>query len=78
MFYIRKPTKPNTISILREATTVELHNYKNRFSIVPPAEEPEQEVNSECGCAHHNHCFDEMSFININCDLDLDNLGAKD
>jgi hypothetical protein len=76
MFYIRKPTKTTTVSIIREATATELHNYKNRFIVKPPIDEPEQEVapGCNCGCSHKH---DELLFVNINCDLDLAGLGSE-
>jgi hypothetical protein len=79
VFYIRKPIKAAVISVLREATSTELYNYKNRFVIVPPVDDPvpSPEIKPGCACGHPSNCFDEMSFININCDLDLDILGAK-
>ena len=75
MFYIRKPTREK-ISLLREATTVELHNYKNRFILQPPSSEPEQEtdINCNCGC---NAGFAGMQFININCDLELNDFATE-
>ena len=76
MFYIRKPEEVEPISLIRKASPVELHNYKNRFVVKPPIEDPEQENNTgcNCGCTHNP---DELLFININCDLDLDSLGSK-
>jgi hypothetical protein len=76
MFYVRKPTKIEPVSIIRTATPIELHNYKNRFIVKPPDEEPEQEVTPGCGCgcSHHDHGPDELLFVNINCDLDPDGL----
>lgn len=73
MFYIRKPAKTEPISIIRKATTVELHNYKNRFIAQPPIEEPEQVVTPDCDCGC-SHKPDELLFVNINCDLDLNEL----
>ncbi len=77
MFYIRKPEKVEPISLIRKASSTELHNYKNRFIIKPPIEDQEQENNTgcNCGCTHNP---DELLFININCDLDLDSLVSKE
>jgi hypothetical protein len=77
VFYIRKLTKVEPVCLIRKATPVELHNYKNRFIVKPPIAEPDQETSSgcECGCRHN---IDELLFVNINCDLDLDNLSTKE
>ena len=73
MFYVRKLTKEEPVSIIRTATPIELHNYKNRFIVQPPVIEPEQDTSTgcDCGCDHKS---DELLFININCDLDLNEL----
>ena len=71
MFYIRKPSTEK-VNLLRVATAAELHNYKNRFVIQPPTTEPEQEPDTSCNRdCNGDHSFDEMLFININCDLGL-------
>lgn len=80
MFYVRKPTKIEPVSLVREATPVELHNYKNRFIVQQPTVDvPDQEVNSGCECnCNCQHNLDELLFVNINCDLDLDNIGSNE
>jgi hypothetical protein len=79
MFYVRKPIKADPMPLIRTATPLELYNYKNRFIVKPPIDNPEQEETAgcdcDCGCSHN---LDELLFININCDLDLYNLGSKE
>ena len=67
MFYVRKPTDDVVASIIREASAAELHNYKNKFVLVDTPG-----VNTSPGCN-----LDDLFFININCDLNLDNLGSN-
>lgn len=66
MFYIRKPVKDTVVPLIREASAAELHNYKNRFKYIEPA----PDSNNSC-------TLDDLLFVNINCDLDLDNLRSK-
>lgn len=78
MFYIRKPTKVEPVIIVRQATAVELHNYKNRFIIKPSADNQVLGANSSSDYKQCDRVADDMLFMRLSSDLDLDNIEYKE